>query len=201
MFDEMLPQFHDFLLLVRNMITERRLPTRADLKRWRKELEKSKYREVVLNVYALMKRDLNAIMIIAVDSVLRERLFILIIAAERGWRLASRVAFRKKGDYADKDLAKELREEEKRKRKNEDAEKPRKKRAPYHGSYHQAPSFQHPAPSSSTHGFPSRRPGNNNNANRPETRTCINCRQVGHLLRNCPTLNSYQGAAQGAAPR
>jgi len=147
-------------------------------------------------ICTLMKRDLNAIMIIAVDSVLRERLFILIIAAERGWRLASRVAFRKKGDYADKDLAKELREEEKRKRKNEDVEKPRKKRAPYHGSYHQAPSFQHPAPSSSQ-GYANCRPGNNN-APRPETRTCINCRQVGHLLRNCPTLNNYQGAAQGA---
>jgi len=53
MFDEMLPQFHDFLLLVRGMIDDRRLPTRAELKRWRKELEKSKYREVVPNVTLL----------------------------------------------------------------------------------------------------------------------------------------------------
>jgi len=152
-------------------------------------------------------------MMIAVDEVLRERLFILTIAAERGWRLASRVAFRKKGDYADKDLAKELKDEDRRKRKLEETDRQPRKKKPHYQYHrdHPAPGY-HPPVAAHNHGYHSstttfastapqgysnRKPPNP----RPETRTCINCRQVGHLLRNCPTLNSYQGAAQGAAPR
>jgi len=36
----------------------------------------------------------------------RERIFILTIAAEEGWKVASQVSFQKKGNAADKDLAK-----------------------------------------------------------------------------------------------
>jgi len=36
----------------------------------------------------------------------RERIFILTIAAEEGWKIASEVSFQKKGNAADKDLAK-----------------------------------------------------------------------------------------------
>jgi len=141
-----------------------------------------------------------AIMMIAVDEILRQRLFILVIAAERGWRLASRVAFRKKGNFADKDLAKELKEEERRKRKAEEVDRQAKKKRPTYHHHHQrdqpAPAY-HPPAATHGQGFQNRRAPNP----RPETRTCINCRQVGHLLRNCPTLNNYQGAALGAAPK
>lgn len=40
------------------------------------------------------------------DDKFRERIFILTIAAEEGWKIASEVAFQKKGNEADKDLAK-----------------------------------------------------------------------------------------------
>jgi len=40
------------------------------------------------------------------DDKFRERIFILTVAAEEGWKIASEVAFQKKGNEADKDLAK-----------------------------------------------------------------------------------------------
>jgi len=40
------------------------------------------------------------------DDKFRERIFILTIAAEEGWKIAAEVAFQKKGNEADKDLAK-----------------------------------------------------------------------------------------------
>jgi len=45
MYDELYPQFQDHLLRVRNVLSERTRPTRAELKVWRKDLEKSKYEE------------------------------------------------------------------------------------------------------------------------------------------------------------
>ncbi len=50
------------------------------------------------------------------DEIFRARLFLLLIAAEEGWATASGVAFRKAGNMADKDLAKELVKKEKKKR-------------------------------------------------------------------------------------
>jgi len=40
------------------------------------------------------------------DDKFRERIFILTVAAEEGWKIASEVAFQKKGNEVDKDLAK-----------------------------------------------------------------------------------------------
>jgi len=129
-------------------------------------------------------------MIIAVDDIFRERLFILTIAAERGWRLASRVAFRKKGDYADKDLAKELKEEERRKRKLEDTDRQAKKKKPNFGNRDTSYRQNQPPQASTSGGYQRNAP------QRVETRTCINCRQVGHLLRNCPSFNAQGNAAK-----
>lgn len=48
------------------------------------------------------------------DKTCRDRLFILTIAAEKGWKVASEVAFAKTGNLADKELAKALKNAEKR---------------------------------------------------------------------------------------
>jgi len=40
------------------------------------------------------------------DDLFRQRIFILTVAAEEGWKIASEVSFSKKGNEADKDLAK-----------------------------------------------------------------------------------------------
>jgi len=79
MFDDMYPLFQDLLLLVRGLLAQRRLSTRPEPKMWQKELEKSNYEEHGLFLYSYEK-SLNAITMIALDVVLRERLFILTIA-------------------------------------------------------------------------------------------------------------------------
>lgn len=63
--------------------------------------------------------------LLEMDEILRDRLFLLCIAAEEGWQTAAEVAFRKKGNMADKDLAKVLDRKEKRKREGL-KERPRK---------------------------------------------------------------------------
>ncbi len=147
-----------------------------------------------------------------IDKVLRDRLFLLVIAAEKGWRVASDVAFFAKGDLADKNLAKAMKRDDKRKRE-EKAEKPvaKKKKPGFRGDYR--PQFQYggapnyaqtwqsflsapppPPPPLPPTGYPT------SYGPRPETRSCINCNQKGHIIRNCP-YKAAPSAALGAAPK
>ena len=155
------------------------------------------------------------------DKVFRDRMFILTIAAEKGWKIAGEVAFRKKGrilvsltfnlrpslrmflgNMSDKDLAKVMRDENK-KRTSSDAgsskpKKPHKKPGGYYRQnqghtwnqgYSQYPAavFQPPPPPpplpSAPYPYQNRDP-----------RTCLICKQSGHLYRNCPNR-------QGPAPK
>jgi len=50
------------------------------------------------------------------DNFHRERIYVLTIAAEEGWKTASDYVFNKTGNLADKDLAKALKKKEKRKK-------------------------------------------------------------------------------------
>lgn len=115
-----------------------------------------------------------------IDKALRERLFILTVAAEEGWRVASEVAFSKRGNLADKDLAKALKNE--KKRKAEETKKPKKKK--FIPRWNNQP--QQMAPLSSEFVAAVTAPPPPPPPRRVETRSCHYCGQVGHLYRNCP---------------
>lgn len=124
------------------------------------------------------------------------------------------------GDLADKNLAKALKKEDKRKREAKDEkEKTRKKPQFSRGGYRPQPYNAFPPmmgwPQFPFGNFPQvATPGQSvgpafQNAPapfygpRPETRTCLNCRQVGHLAKNCPMKPAFPApsAAAGAPPK
>jgi len=142
-----------------------------------------------------------------IDKLLRDRLYVLTVAAELGWRVASDMASNKKGNTtlswllnlvncvcsvgnnADKDLAKAVKKEEKRKR--EEREKPKKRKYNFNQAfrqYHQPPQMApayNPALAAAV-ALPPPLPPPPMYQRRVESRTCLGCGQVGHLLRNCP---------------
>lgn len=124
-----------------------------------------------------------------IDKLLRDRLFVLTVAAELGWRVASDMASHKKGNSADKDLAKAVKKEEKRKREEKE-NKPKKKKNNFNQAfrqYHQ-PQQMYPAynPALAAAVALPPPPPPPLYQRWVETRACLGCSQVGHLLRNCP---------------
>ena len=124
------------------------------------------------------------------------------------------------GDLADKNLQKALKSEDKRNKETKDEKSKLKKK----------PGYQRVAPRPATSfnafspmmgwqpqfqvpygGFPPMHaampmaPAGAGNfyGPRPETRTCLNCRQAGHIARNCPSRPSFPApsAAMGAPPK
>lgn len=156
-----------------------------------------------------------------IDSLLRDRLFVLTVAAELGWRVAADMASSKKGivtksckekctnnmhknlgNMADKDLARAIRKEEKRKQEEKE-NRPKKKKGfnqafrAYHAQpQQQAPVYQNPLAAAIA--LPPPPPPPLPRYPRPvESRSCIGCGQVGHLVRFCPRGNpSTSGSAQ-----
>lgn len=99
------------------------------------------------------------------------------------------------GDLSDKALAKALKMDRKRKEEAPTSSKAKKK-----GKY------SHGTSSSYGRGHPQAVPQFSPHVPPPplgkhETRTCLGCRQVGHLMRNCPRINSSVPAALGVAPK
>ena len=143
------------------------------------------------------------------DTAFREKLFILVIAAEEGWQIASEVAFRKTGTLADKDLYKVKEKAEKRKRDGPKEAKSRKAHRPFRKFFPQAamqrqdqvaqaPSYLSQGIAPPLPAYPPPPPGGY--GQRPETRTCLICKQTGHLYRFCPNKSSA-AAALGQAPK
>lgn len=207
-FEEHYEKQQDLLLEIKQAKIGREGATRAQVKSWDKQIRK-------------------------LDELEKERIFILTIAAEEGWKTAAEVAFTKRGNDADKDLAKVgnpdkrskfflkknhnfkatpfslqvLKRKEKRKQDAKDEPKAKAKKGgkpfrprPQHQGQPwmqpqmvQPPMMQpwqmmNPYPSFGGQGYP-----------RQETRQCLNCRQYGHIARNCPSRNIP--AALGAAPK
>jgi len=94
------------------------------------------------------------------------------------------------GNLADKALAKALKMD--RKRKSESASDRPKKKKPYRQSYGGSTS------QAVAHYSPHVPPPQIVREFKPETRTCLGCRQQGHLLRHCPRVDSGIPAALGA---
>ncbi len=163
-----------------------------------------------------------------IDKVLRDRLFVLTVAAERGWRVASDLAFAMKGnhlavrckrlgsqsffvigDLADKLLAKCLKKDEKRKEDAKDTKvKEKKKKPAFKGGFRQQPypyGWQQP-PAQGYQPYPMQGAGGfypqaaTAQGPRPEFRQCLNCKQTGHLARGCP-FKPPPAAALGVAPK
>ncbi len=123
------------------------------------------------------------------------------------------------GDLADKNLAKALKKDEKRKREAKDDKDKGKKKPAYRGpNRFQAGGFSQPMGWANPYQFgygqqmpPMMQPGmqhqampmQNNYMPRVETRTCLNCRQAGHIARNCPQRPQFPAAsaAAGSAPK
>jgi hypothetical protein len=109
---------------------------------------------------------------------------------------------------ADKDLAKVLEGEEKRKREAERQDKPRKRPAFYNrygGGYGQVqPSHYYPPavfqPPPPPPPLPIMQGQMGQFQPRQESRSCLFCRMPGHLIRNCPNRPPLP-AAQGAPPK
>jgi len=80
-FEEHYEKQQDLLLEIKAAKEGREGATRAQVRSWAKQIN-------------------------ALDDLERDRIFILTIAAEEGWKTAAEVAFTKKGNEADKDLAK-----------------------------------------------------------------------------------------------
>lgn len=80
-FEEHYEKQQDLLLEIKQAKLGREGATRAQVKSWDKQIRK-------------------------LDELEKERIFILTIAAEEGWKTAAEVAFTKRGNDADKDLAK-----------------------------------------------------------------------------------------------
>jgi len=198
-YDEVYPPLQEVILEVREKVQEMSdddvTVTKSELKRWRNEL-------------------------IKIDKIHRERILTLTVAAECGWKVAGDMAFIKKGtnplqdrgkksfprklitvliigDLTDKALAKALKLDRKRKEEAPTSSKAKKKKGGSHsygGNSHYGKSFSQPVAQFSPHVPPPP-------IGRQETRTCLGCRQVGHLMKNCPRINSGIPAALGAAPK
>jgi hypothetical protein len=115
--------------------------------------------------------------------------------------------FKLAGDLADKVLFRALKKEEKRKTDAKESEKKEKKKKTSKGGPKQTPSYGY-GWNNPGMGF---QPGYNPQAYNPypqmgayprgpETRICTNCRQQGHLMRNCPHRQP-PSAAVGVAPK
>ncbi len=75
--DDLYPQFQDLLLQIRAIRKGDAAFSETILKRWEESC-------------------------IEMDEIFRDRLFLLVVAAEEGWTIASDVAFRKRSNRSDK---------------------------------------------------------------------------------------------------
>lgn len=109
------------------------------------------------------------------------------------------------GNMADKDLAKVLERKEKRKREGA-KDRPKKAKFGRKGSYFMASQVAPTAVAAPTtapaqfSAFPAYPAPGPSGGHRPESRTCLICKQPGHLYRFCPNKASA-AAALGAAPK
>ena len=140
----------------------------------------------------------------ATDKAFREKLLVLQMAKEKGWKAAEKLQRRLNGEYENPHVAKVMEEEEKQKEKDKkEREKERSKPGPYRprksfpfrGNFRQmappmmmtGPGNFYSQPSPQFHpyqGFSQFRPTRQQASD--EDKTCHRCGQLGHLIKYCP---------------
>jgi hypothetical protein len=136
------------------------------------------------------------------DKASRDRLFVLTTAAEKGWSVATDLAAGMRGDLANKNLARAIKKDDKKKlekTKEKEKEKAKPKKSAFRGNYRYNPYYNPyaygqppppppPAAAAATYG------------GRGVPKICSYCKAAGHYFRECP-MRPAAPAALGAPPK